>query len=427
MTDSVPAGLTLVSAAGSGWACGTAGSTVTCSVSPAGGLASGASLPDITVTVVPTLAAVPSVTNTATVANINDVNPDNDSSSSVTAVQGVAVVADLAVTKTDGVTSVTAGGTTTYTIRVTNGGPDPVTGAILADPAVAGLAKTAVACAATPGECTGPTTPSVAELEGGTFALPALASGQAYAISVTADVTAASGGVANTASVAAPTGVSDPDGRNDSATDSDTVTPAAVVADLAIAKTDGTASVAAGGTTTYTITVTNDGPSPVTGAILADPAATGLAKTAVACAATPGQCTGPTTPSVAELEGGTFALPALASGQTYAIEVTADVTATSGSVANTATIAAPNGASDPDGTNDSATDSDTVTPAAGPTPTPTPLPGASDPLATPPPTDLPATADVGVPGISLIIVLGIAAGVLAGISLYASGRVRRRR
>ena len=54
---------------------------MTCTVTPAGGLASGASLPDISVTVNPTLAAVPSVTNTATVANTNDGNPDNDSSS----------------------------------------------------------------------------------------------------------------------------------------------------------------------------------------------------------------------------------------------------------------------------------------------------------------------------------------------------------
>jgi len=36
---------------------------------------------------------------------------------------------------------------------------------------------------------------------------------------------------------------------------------------------------------------------------------------------------------VTDLEAG-FALPALASGQTYALAVTADVTATSGSVAN---------------------------------------------------------------------------------------------
>ena len=180
--DPVPAGLDVVSAAGTGWACGVAGQDVTCTVTPAGGLASGASLPPISVTVDPTPAAVPSVTNTATVANDNDVNPDNDSSSSVT---GILYVADLAITKTDGVATVTSGSPTTYTLTVTNDGPSPVTGAILADPAVAGLTKTAVACAPTPGQCVTP--PSVAQLEGGTFALPALADGQTYALEVTAD------------------------------------------------------------------------------------------------------------------------------------------------------------------------------------------------------------------------------------------------
>ena len=42
------------------------------------------------------------------------------------------------------------------------------------------------------------------------------------------------------------------------------------------------------------------------------------------------------------------------------------MTAASGSVTNTATIAPPAGASDPDGSNDSASDTDTVTPAATP-------------------------------------------------------------
>jgi uncharacterized repeat protein (TIGR01451 family) len=97
--------------------------------------------------------------------------------------------ADLSITKTNGVTTLASGAATTYTIRVSNAGPDTATGAILSDPAVTGLNKTAVACSAAVGnKCV--TAPSVVQLEGGTFALPALAAGEFYEITVTATVTA---------------------------------------------------------------------------------------------------------------------------------------------------------------------------------------------------------------------------------------------
>ncbi|MFT3893328.1 MAG: SdrD B-like domain-containing protein [Anaerolineales bacterium] len=119
-------------------------------------------------------------------------------------------LAYLTISKTDGIASLTAGTSTTYTIRATNNGLSSVTGAILSDPLVAGLTKTAVACSATPGQCTVPTTPSVAQLESGTFALPVLGSGEFYEITVTADLTATSGTVANAASIAPPTGITNP-------------------------------------------------------------------------------------------------------------------------------------------------------------------------------------------------------------------------
>ncbi|MCY7355510.1 MAG: DUF11 domain-containing protein [Lysobacter sp.] len=48
--------------------------------------------------------------------------------------------ADLGITKTNGTTTVTSGASTTYTVVVTNNGPDPVTGAVVSDtPNPAGL------------------------------------------------------------------------------------------------------------------------------------------------------------------------------------------------------------------------------------------------------------------------------------------------
>ena len=86
VTDTLPAGLSYVSATGTGWTCGAVGQDVTCT--HAGPLTSGASLPDITLTVGVAAAAAPSVTNTASVSGTAfDNQAGNDSSSDPTVVQ----------------------------------------------------------------------------------------------------------------------------------------------------------------------------------------------------------------------------------------------------------------------------------------------------------------------------------------------------
>ena len=385
--DPVPAGLDVVSAAGTGWVCSVAAQDVTCTVTPAGGLASGASLPPISVTVDATPAAVPSVTNTATVANDNDVNPDNDSSSSVT---GILFVTDLAITKSDGSTTVDAGDSTTYTLTVTNNGPSPVTGAILADPAVAGLTKTAVACAPTPGQCV--TAPTVAQLQGGTFALPALAAGQTYALGVTADVTAASGSVTNGATVAPPAGATDPDGANDSASDTDTVNPV-VTPGLTLAKTaDPMTYTTAGDVITYTYLLTNSGNVALSGPFtVADDKAT------VTCPATASLAVGDSISCTA----------------TYTI-TGADVTA--GSVTNVATASS---ADEVTSNEDSATIR-----VAESVPSPTASAAPTSARSLPPTSTL--TGGSSAPGTNWLELFGIMAGVLAVALVLTVVRMRRR-
>jgi uncharacterized repeat protein (TIGR01451 family) len=128
-------------------------------------------------------------------------------------------------------------------------------------------------------------------------------------------------------------------------------------ADLQITKTNGASSVAANGTTTYTVTVTNNGPSPVpAGAVVNDPIAAGLTKTSVTCVGT--AC--PTAPiSVSSFEAG-VTLGALANGATAVFTVNANVTAIAGNVNNIANIVS-SPVVDTDATNNTANDQDPIT------------------------------------------------------------------
>jgi len=107
-------------------------------------------------------------------------------------------LSDLFITKSNGVQSVRPGEQTTYTIRVTNDGPEPVT-PVLSDPFVAGLTKGTLQCSSTPGKCTTP--PTVAQLESETspFQLPTLNASGFYEITFTANVNATGTTVANQA------------------------------------------------------------------------------------------------------------------------------------------------------------------------------------------------------------------------------------
>src|SRR5437870_11168121 len=73
--------------------------------------------------------------------------------------------------------------------------------------------------------------------------------------------------ISNTANVALPDGGTDPNLTNNSATDVDTIT---FKADLEVTITDGKSVAVAGSKNTYTIVLTNMGPSNVAGAVVRD-------------------------------------------------------------------------------------------------------------------------------------------------------------
>lgn len=182
-----------------------------------------------------------------------------------------------------------------------------------------------------------------------------------YRIAVTADGNAF-GSLINTASV---TNGSFEIGANQADNTSSVPVTINQKVDLVITKTDGASSVVSGKATTYTIRVTNNGPSSVMGAVVKDPRVTGLNQTATACTlASSKTCVTTTAPTIAALEGSGVTLPTIASGAFYEFTVTATVTAASGSVTNIATVTVPTGFTDPTSVNgvNSVSDTDTVTP-----------------------------------------------------------------
>ncbi|MBI1766701.1 MAG: ExeM/NucH family extracellular endonuclease, partial [Acidobacteria bacterium] len=195
---------------------------------------------------------------------------------------GLFQVADLAITKTDGVTTATPGGSVTYTITASNAGPDPVTGATVADTFPAALTCTWTCVGAGGGTCT-------ASGSGNINNSVNLPSGGSVTYTASCSIAAnATGTLSNTATVAAPGGVSDPTPGNNSATDSDTLAPQA---DLAITKTDGVTTATPGGSVTYTITASNAGPSNAPGATVADTFPAALTCTWTCVGAGGGTCT----------------------------------------------------------------------------------------------------------------------------------------
>ncbi len=276
----------------------------------------------------------------------------NTGATSATDTDTLMPTADLQITKTDNVASVVAGTATTYTIVVTNAGPSNAVGAQIAD-TLPGAITSATYTAVGSGGASGFTASGTGNIND-TANLPA---GSTITYTVVGNVSAAATGtLVNTATVTAPAGVTDPTPANNSATDTDTL---AFMADLAITKTDNVASVSPGTATTYTITVTNNGPSNVVGAKVADilPA---TISSATYTAVGGGGASGFTASGSGNINDTSVNLPRNAT-VTYTLVANISAGAT-GSLANTATVTAPAGVTDPTPANNSATDTDTLTP-----------------------------------------------------------------
>ena len=256
---------------------------------------------------------------------------DQDHSNNTDSVAISAPVADLVVNKTVGNATPNYLGTTQFTIKVRNDGPDDATGVVLHDDLPAGLTWVS-------DDSAGAYNPST-----GDWTIGALVNGDTLTLHITARATA-TGSFVNKATVSAVT--FDPTAPNNKDTAAVDVDPAA---DLSVTKTVDDATPNVGDVVTFTVTVHDAGPDDAHGVSVADVMPAGLVYVSDDGA------------GAYEPISGTWTIGTLAAGADTVIHMSATVTQ-SGPLVNTATVSATT--FDPDLANNAASTSPAAAVAA---------------------------------------------------------------
>jgi uncharacterized repeat protein (TIGR01451 family) len=340
----------------------TTGGAVVLHTNGVGGITDSATLPSgstITYTATGTLSTSASGTLSDTVfaGGLNDPNSSNNTATDTDTITATSATgptttsqADLSVTITDNKTDALAGAADTYTIVVTNNGPDADNGADIDDTWPANFTGVAYNYTTTGGAVVTHTN-GVGTI-GDTADMPAGSTITYTATGTVATLTSpGNGSLSDTVTVIAA-GATDPNPSNNSATDTDTVVSSE--ADLAVTITDNKTSIAPGATDTYTVTVTNNGPDADNGAELADQFPSAFLNPTYSESTTGGAVVLSThgTGTI----GDQLDLPS-GSSVTYTVAGTVSSSAT-GTLSDTETIT---GATDPNSSNNTATDTDTIT------------------------------------------------------------------
>ncbi len=349
VVDVVPAGLTInATAAGTPFTCATVGQVVTCDNTV--GAFNTATNATISIGVTVAAAATNNLLNQAKVSATGD--PQNSvTATSVTTALCVAVDvpnfgcaadpvplnADVQVIKAQrrGTTNtfqtsllgVSIGDLVQYRITVANPAPSvqvsTLTFSDLVPFNITGLTTVSFTAGGGALGCTAAFSGSL--LNGTVTSLPA--NGTCTVI-VQGTATTNSSGATNTVVLSIPPGISDTVPGNNSAT----VFTAIGSANLSVTKTNGVNTLAAGSTTSYTLTVANAGPSPADGTRIYDPIAPGLSCTTAPVCVASGGATCPVGLTIGQLQNTTpptgVAIPTLPSGGGIAITLVCTVTAT---------------------------------------------------------------------------------------------------
>jgi len=196
-------------------------------------------------------------TNTATISHADqfDPNPNNNSASATETPQQ----ADLAVTKTVSNATPNVGDTITFTVTLSNAGPNTASNAVVHDPLPAGLALVSA-------------TPSLGTYNSGTgdWSVATLGNGASATLTISARVVSAAAQTNNASITHADQ--FDPNAANNSA--SATETPQQ--ADLALTKTVNNATPNVGDTITFTVQLSDLGPNAASNVQVSDLLPAGL-------------------------------------------------------------------------------------------------------------------------------------------------------
>ncbi len=273
------------------------------------------------------------------ITNIATIDPDGAgiAPSQQAIVTNPPQMADISVVVSDGQTIAIAGSNITYLASITNNGPNTIYGMTLSATPSSEITFTAF-------------TPSSGTYNSSTNAWTGinLPVGGSITMAIIAKVSGlAIGPITTNVSVLTQPGIVDSNQTNNSSNDSDNIQ---YIADLAVAKTDGKTNILPGDKITYTITVTNNGPSTVSDIFLVD--------------ALPASLTTPVyTPDlgVYNIGNGAWNGLVLATGGTAKLTLTAFVAGSAtGNIVNSVTVSPSADFTDNITTNNTSTDTDVI-------------------------------------------------------------------
>ena len=244
-----------------------------------------------------------------------------------------AAEADIVTVKSTSATNYVPGQSVTYTITVTNNGPSDAANVNVTDNAPAGTTISSWTAAVTNGSVTLPNTSGSGNINETITALP---NGAVVTYTVTVAVPSSfSANLTNTATVTSPT----PDPNPGCTTCTTPPISAAPSADIVTTKTTGATSYVPGQSVTYTITVTNNGPSDAANVNVVDNAPAGTTISSWTAAVTTGSVTLPNTSGSGNINETITALP---NGAVVTYTVTVAIpSGFTGSLSNTAAVTSP--------------------------------------------------------------------------------------